>query len=532
MLWCYEPHSVIIRQRIMKATRAPSIRSRLVLLATACIVPASLMAVLLIAYDYRQARTQLTRNSISTARAMVLAIDRDFSSTESTLFALATSPYLNTRDFSAFYRQASEILRDPANITIALSDTSGKQYLNTIRPYGTLLPRQSDSRQLKRVNETQKTVISNLFIGPVTRRPLAVMGVPVVRKNKVIYNLSAGMFAEHFSKLLAQQTLPSDWIGTIVDKNGTIVATTHDTRRLTGMQASLALIQHMTQGREGSFETTTLAGTPVLTVFSRSPISGWTIAIGIPTKSLNAALWDRFFWLIFATVALLASSLGFARLIGGKIARSVHGLAGPALALGRGELVKPSSYQLKEADEVGLALVKASEMLFDARHQANHDLLTKLTNRSLFTEIVNQQLRLLGRIHSHMSILYIDLDGFKAVNDQYGHASGDRLLRSAAERLKAGIRESDVAARLGGDEFSVLLVNASMMDAEMIAQKLAKSLSVPYQLDTLSVEISASIGVASFPESGTTSKALLHSADHAMYKAKAMGKGCVVAEIS
>ncbi|UHL65391.1 sensor domain-containing diguanylate cyclase [Paralcaligenes sp. KSB-10] len=516
----------------MKTTCAPSILSRLVLLATACIVPASLMAVLLITYDYHQARTQLTHNSMSTARAMVLAVDRDFASTESTLIALATSPYLSTQDYAAFYRQASEILRDPANIAIALSDAAGKQYLNTIRPYGAPLPRQSNSRQLQRVAETQKTVISNLFVGPVTRRPLAVMGVPVVRKNKAIYNLSAGMFAEHFSKLLAQQTLPPNWIGTIVDKSGTIVATTHDTHRLTGMQAPLSLIKHMTLDHEGSFENTTLAGAPALTVFSQSPISGWTIAIEIPTQSLDSALWDRFFWLIFATAALLAGSLGFAWLIGGKIARSVRGLASPALALGRGEPVKPSSYHLKEADEVGLALVKASEMLFHARHQANHDLLTKLSNRSLFTEIVDQQLRLLGRIHSHMSILYIDLDGFKAVNDEHGHAAGDKLLRLAAERLKAGIRESDVAARLGGDEFSVLLVNASMADAEMIAKKLAKSLSVPYQLDTLSVEVSASIGVASFPESGTTSKALLHSADHAMYKAKAMGKGCVVAEIS
>ena len=298
--------------------------------------------------------------------------------------------------------------------------------------------------------------------------------------------------------------------------------------RFVGKKGLPDLIQKMAESSEGSFEGNTIDGTPVFAVFSRSSSSNWTVALGIPTKRLHAELWNRFFWLIFATVALLASSLGLAWRIGGRIARSVYGLAAPALALGSGEAVKVSAFHLREADEVGLALVKASEMLLHAQHQGNHDALTGLANRVFFEGIVNQQLALCVRIHSSLSVLYIDLDDFKAVNDGYGHATGDKLLCSMAQRLQAGIRESDLAARLGGDEFAVLLANAGMEEAQGVAQKLVESLSKPYQIDQVSIEVSASIGVAGFPESGISSKALLHHADDAMYRAKAMGKGCVV----
>jgi diguanylate cyclase (GGDEF)-like protein len=185
-----------------------------------------------------------------------------------------------------------------------------------------------------------------------------------------------------------------------------------------------------------------------------------------------------------------------------------------------GEAVTVPSLCLKEADEVGQALMKASRMLKQAQHLAHHDRLTGLANGLLFTEIVDHQLSICARTGSTLAVLYVDIDGFKAVNDAHGHATGDRLLRAVAARLKSGIRTSDVAARLGGDEFAILLVLTGAQAAAILARELADCISLPYPIDQLTIEISASIGVAAYPDSGTNSEELLHSADEAMYKAK------------
>jgi len=511
----------------MKTNRSPSIRSRLVLLTIACITPALFMAIMLISYNYQQAKAELIRNSISTARALSMAVDRDFASTESTLLALATSPHLTANKLAAFYSQANEVLVNRPNTNIALMDIDGKQYLNTSRPFGVALPPRSADARMKLVFETGQTVISDMFIGSVTKRPIVVVGVPVQRNNKVFYSLNAGISTKRFDDLLVQPALPSTWIGAILDESGTIVARTRALNQFIGKKGSPDLLNSIAQSMEGSFEGKTSEGTEVVAVFSRSEVTNWTVAIGIPIATLNNELWGRLSWLVFATSLLLAISLGLAWLIGGRLARSVRSLAAPALALGSGEPVTISAFNLREADEVGEALVKASVMLSHAQHRANHDVLTGLANRELFKEILNQQLAVCERLSSHLSVLYIDLDGFKGVNDLHGHATGDKLLRVVAERLKLSIRESDVAARLGGDEFSVLLLNAKTEEATVVAQKISASLEAAYQIDHLILKISASIGVAGYPQHGATGKVLLHSADDAMYRAKAEGKGKV-----
>jgi diguanylate cyclase (GGDEF)-like protein len=106
----------------------------------------------------------------------------------------------------------------------------------------------------------------------------------------------------------------------------------------------------------------------------------------------------------------------------------------------------------------------------------------------------------------------------------HGHAIGDKVLCTVATRLKNGVREADLAVRLGGDEFALILIHANLTEAQAVAQKLVDSLSVRYRIGLLDLEVSASIGIAGYPESGTTSEALLRRADEAMYKAKAAGK--------
>lgn len=512
----------------MRAGSSSSIRTQLALLVMACVVPAAAMAAFLIFYDYQRARDQLITNSVATVHAMASVVDSDLSSITASLRSLGTSPYLKSNDLAAFYAQAKDVLKSQQGDNIVLGNMIGTQYINTLRPFGTPLPQGTRLGLWTTMQKTREPMISMLFVGPIFRRPAIAIGVPVACNGMEMCSLSAGMFADRFIRHLQAQSLPPEWVGVIFDRNGAIVARTRDHARFVGRMASEDLITRSAASREGAFERRTVDGIAAVTVFSRSAISGWTVAIDIPSTTLTQALWRSLSRLILATTLLLASSLAGAWWAGGRIARSIRGLTRPALALGSGRPVIVPPLHLKEADEVGASLMKASEMLLQAQHEARHDVLTGLSNRALFGEIVDQQLALCQRNAACLSILYIDLDGFKSINDQYGHAVGDKLLCVVADRIKAGIRDSDLAARLGGDEFAVLLIGATTDSAAAVARKLVDSLSVPYVMEDLTVGISASIGVAGYPDAGSSSKTLFHCADDAMYEAKAMGKCCVV----
>ncbi|MFD6290881.1 putative bifunctional diguanylate cyclase/phosphodiesterase [Streptomyces sp. NPDC060205] len=167
------------------------------------------------------------------------------------------------------------------------------------------------------------------------------------------------------------------------------------------------------------------------------------------------------------------------------------------------------------------------------QHNAEHDPLTDLPNRALFTQRVGQALS--GRRSSDhgTAVLFIDLDGFKAVNDTIGHQAGDELLVQAARRLQDAVRKGDTASRLGGDEFAALIVGDGSRDRTArerhifeLADRLRTTLSQPYLIDGNDVRVAASIGV-SFSEPGLGAGELLRNADLAMYRAKAAGKGRV-----
>ena len=356
------------------------------------------------------------------------------------------------------------------------------------------------------------------------RRPVISVDVPVFRDGKVVYALSVGVLPERFRAILSGQQLPPGWIGAVFDTTGTVVARTQEHERFVGGKGAPALVERMALAAEGTLETVTLEGIPVVSAFSRSPLTGWTVALGIPRRDFTERLLERSALAAAAALAVLALGLGLAWRIGGSIAGSIRGLVDPAARMGRGESVAVPPLGLKEADEVGAALSTASRMLASAEHRAQHDVLTGLANRALFLEVAARQIELCKRERTQSSILFIDLDGFKRVNDQHGHAAGDQLLCAVAARLRNAVRGSDVAARLGGDEFALLLVHAGVEMSAGIAAKLVDSLSAPYELGAHSAEISASIGIAGFPESGSTAQEILQRADEAMYRAKLAGK--------
>ncbi|MGP4002980.1 putative bifunctional diguanylate cyclase/phosphodiesterase [Streptomyces sp. 8N706] len=167
------------------------------------------------------------------------------------------------------------------------------------------------------------------------------------------------------------------------------------------------------------------------------------------------------------------------------------------------------------------------------QHSAEHDPLTDLPNRALFTERVRQALSGRRTTDPGTAVLFIDLDGFKAVNDTVGHQAGDELLVHAARRLQESVRAGDTAARLGGDEFAALILGDGTRDAAAreyriveVAERLRAGLSRPYRVSGTEVRVAASIGVA-FADPGINPAELMRNADLAMYRAKAAGKGRV-----
>ncbi|ABC22453.1 diguanylate cyclase domain-containing protein [Rhodospirillum rubrum] len=157
--------------------------------------------------------------------------------------------------------------------------------------------------------------------------------------------------------------------------------------------------------------------------------------------------------------------------------------------------------------------------------QATTDPLTGLPNRALFQKLLVSGLERARRYDRHLGLLFVDIDGFKQVNDRFGHEGGDEVLREVARRLRRAVRVSDEVARLGGDEFTLLLSEVKAeSDVETVAAKVVQVLGEAFSIEDQPLVLSASVGVALSPADGRDAESLLRAADEAMYRAKRGGK--------
>jgi signal transduction histidine kinase/ActR/RegA family two-component response regulator len=343
-----------------------SVRTFLTWLVIACLSPAVVGALFLFIHLYREALAQQERQVLQTTRALVQAVDNHLLRGKALAQALSTADSLKEGDFARFHQRAREaVALSGLGTNIVLRNRAGEQLLNTAIDFGEPLPAALFPEQVRGVFETGRPTVSDVFIGPVLNRPLVSVDVPIMREGEVVYALGVGILPEYFNRTLQTQELPAAWVAAVLDSAGIIVGRTHSADRFVGRKTMPALLDQVTASPEGSGVATTQEGTPVRSFHSRSAVTGWSVAIGIPRQTMQAALVWPLTMLAVGMAALFAISLVLARLVGGRIAGSVTALTAPASALGEGQALAVPPVHLKEAAEVGRAIERAANLLLE-----------------------------------------------------------------------------------------------------------------------------------------------------------------------
>lgn len=321
------------------------------------------------------------------------------------------------------------------------------------------------------------------------------------------------------ASVLQEQRWPDDWTVSVVDGAQRILARSRDEARYLGHPVTPALQAHLQAQAPGLLRSPTLAGVPSLNAVARIPGTDWWVVVALPAAALEELTQRPLRNLLWGGLAagFLGSLAAF--LLSRSLVRQVVGVATPdshTIAFDAG----PKGVLVRELQHIRRQQQNASHAL----HQAQHDTLTGLSRRTLFIT----QLQALLQASQHdpsrqVGVVFIDLDGFKAVNDQDGHAEGDRLLASFGRLLRSRLRAADPVCRLGGDEF-VLARLAEPVHLLPTLQNLAHQLldETPH----LAPGLSCSIGLA-VAEPGETPDQLLERADQAMFTAKRAGKSRV-----
>jgi len=342
----------------MRAQTAPrkshrTVRFWLNWLVVACVLPGVLVSAATITRSFRQDRADLEHDTVGMARAISQTVDTELAGLRSALTVLSYSPLLQVENLSAFHAQASEVARAINGLNIVLADRTGYQLINTLKPFGEKLPLRRNLDDLRRVLDTRQPVVSDLFIGSVTKRPIIAIEVPVIRDEVAVYGLAMGILPERLREILTRQQIPAEWTVGIVDASGKIVARTVGGDEIIGRSITPGLREAMAERAEGAFNGRTLEGVPVFTGFSRSKLSGWSVAIGIPEVALYGALRESLAITIGTAALVLLVGVFLAKKISGRISRSLVTLSNAGNSPSAGTL---TAIDIQEVSELGETL--------------------------------------------------------------------------------------------------------------------------------------------------------------------------------
>ena len=286
-------------------------------------------------------------------------------------------------------------------------------------------------------------------------------------------------------------------------------------------------------GQTGSGITRDYRGMEVVAAWRTIPAVDWGIVVKTDAAEAFAPVTGLRDDLLAAGALAFVLGMFFSLWMAHSMSQPVRALQKAAEELGHGNL----EYQVPVVsnDELGQLSRTFNRMVVNLReitasrdqirHLANHDALTGLPNRLLLEDRLQQALIEGRREDEIVAVMFLDLDGFKGVNDTYGHEAGDVLLKQVAIRLLHCVRERDTVARLGGDEFVIVFINVKgLSNVEMIARKIVRSFERSFNISGFTLNVSTSIGVSLYPHHAVSSDELMQLADEAMYQAKRSGK--------
>jgi signal transduction histidine kinase len=342
---------------------AMRIRSQLLLMATAVLIPVIVAAGLAI-YKIREAEREAgLRGLRETARATALIVDREVQGSKSALRALAGSRNLEIGDLEAFYRQAA-VFNEMPDVWTVLHDASGRQVFNTLLPYGTAPPpaHRAAVERIKRVLSNRDILITDLAPGTVTGKMLTTVNVPI-SSHHMSFVISQAFTVEHWRKKVMQPSLPSDWVVAVIDRNGRFISRSHRADELLGQPARPELVAAAGNSATGLIRHKTIEGVSSYDAYTHSDLTGWTIAVAAPVRSVEAAA-NSAVWLALAGIVLTVGVAGVAvAAFGSSFINAIEGASRAATALGKGLIPAMESTGIKEVNALNRALVGAGSLL-------------------------------------------------------------------------------------------------------------------------------------------------------------------------
>ena len=350
------------------AARPRTLRFHLTTLVVASVVPVLTFAIIMGVLFQKQELAALDRGRRDIARALSVAVDRELSSSISTLYALAASEYLDTEEFEAFYGLSQRVLKThPGWNTINLIDLSGQQRINLFRPFGAPLPNSRDLPVIRHTLDTGEPAISDLFVGPVSGAPIIGVSVPVTRGGRLKYVLSAGLDVASLSRLLSESKIPAPWVATIIDRKGTILVRSQDIDQGLGQPVSPALATESQRSEEGSLRSVTRDGVAVYQAYSRSRLSGWTVVLAVPVAVVEAPGRNSLLAVAGGGVVFLVLAGALATVLGRRVAGGIGLLSDSARALAQGVLPSAAGgSKISEVDDVARQMAEAARERADA----------------------------------------------------------------------------------------------------------------------------------------------------------------------
>lgn len=326
------------------------LRTFLLVVVCLTLVPLLVVAGLAIWWANQDERRAMEQALLYHARSLTVAVDREVETSLAGLRGLAASSDLDSGDLRKFYEQA-RLARESYRrwATVVLVDASGQQRLNLLHPFGSPLPSVGHLENFRRTLQTGEPQVSDLVMGPTTGRPVIAVTLPLLRDGKVRHVLVAVMTAESFASVLAAAHIANGTVGTIVDRNGVVVAATQGHERRVGKPAPEGFVARAREHEEAVFTGPSLEGAPAYTAFSRAPRARFTVGIAVPSEQLEGPL-RRSLWLLTGgAVGALVLSLGLAHLAGRQFTGRLRRLMGAFEAFGRGETVPElPAFRLRE----------------------------------------------------------------------------------------------------------------------------------------------------------------------------------------